>query len=81
MKTNIVTIGNSKGIRIPKILLEQSRLNGEVELEVRGETIVILPFKKPRENWNEAFQQANAPDNEIIGGDVQNRFDEEEWEW
>lgn len=84
MKTNIVTIGNSKGIRIPKILLEQSKLSGEVELEVRGETIVISSARKPREGWEEKFKQALAEDGEteeIIGEDIQNRFDEEEWEW
>ena len=81
MKTNIVTIGNSRGVRIPKILLEQSKLSGEVELEVRGESIVILPSKKTRENWEEAFLKAAGEDEEIVGGDVQNRFDEEEWEW
>jgi antitoxin MazE len=82
MKTNIVTIGNSQGIRIPKVLLEQSKLSGEVELEVRGESIVILPSKKPRENWDEAFKQAKeSGDEEIFGEDIQNEFDEEEWEW
>ena len=82
MKTNIITIGNSKGVRIPKILLEQSKLGGEVELEVRGESIVILPAKKPRENWDEAFKQAKGNrDEELIGGDMQNDFDREEWEW
>lgn len=81
MKTNIVTIGNSQGIRIPKILLEQSKLSGEVELEVRGESIVITPAKKPRATWDEAFKNAVENEDETIGGDVQNRFDEEEWEW
>ncbi len=82
MKTNIVTIGNSQGIRIPKILLEQSKLSGEVELKVKGDSIVILPSKKPRENWDEAFRKALSENNdEIIGGEVQNDFDEEEWEW
>ena len=76
-----MTIGNSKGVRIPKILLEQSKLSGEVELEVRGDTIVILPSKKPRANWEEEFRQANEADEEMFGEDVQNRFDEEEWEW
>ena len=57
MKTNIVTIGNSQGIRIPKILLEQSKLSGEVELEVKGDSIVILPARRPRENWDEAFER------------------------
>lgn len=81
MKTQIVAIGNSKGIRIPKILLEQSKLSGEVELEVRGKSIIILPAKKTRANWDEAFKQAKDDNNEVIGGDVQNQFDEEEWEW
>lgn len=84
MKTNIVTIGNSQGIRIPKILLEQSKLTKEVELEVRGESIVISPARKPREGWAEQFQQAlneNAEDEELFGENISNRFDEEEWEW
>lgn len=83
MKTNIVTIGNSQGIRIPKILLEQSKLSGEVELEVKGDSIVILPSRKPRENWDELFQIALSDNNDevLIGGDVRNDFDEEEWEW
>jgi len=81
MKTNIVAIGNSQGIRIPKILLEQSKLSGEVELEVRGESIVITPGKKPRADWDEAFKKASEGEDELIGGDVRNRFDEEEWEW
>ena len=83
MKTSIVTIGNSQGIRIPKILLEQSKLSGEVELEVKGESIVILPARKPRQNWDEEFQKALAEDGEeeLLGGDVPNRFDEEEWQW
>ena len=82
MKTQIVTIGNSQGVRIPKILLEQSKLSGEVELEVRGNSIVILPVRKPRENWDEAFEEmADDIDEEIIGGNVRNDFDEEEWEW
>ena len=83
MKTNIVTIGNSQGIRIPKILLEQSKLSGEVELEVKGDSIVILPARRPRENWDEEFQKAlsDSSEDEIIADEVQNRFDEEEWEW
>lgn len=84
MKTNIVTIGNSQGIRIPKILLEQSKLSGEVELEVRGESIVILPSKKPRGNWDEEFRKnltEEGEDEELFGGDIRNSFDEEEWEW
>lgn len=46
MKTSIITIGNSKGVRIPKPLLEESGLTGEVELKaVKGE-IKIIPVPK-----------------------------------
>ena len=84
MKTNIVTIGNSQGIRIPKILLEQSKLSGEVELEVRGESIVITSARKPREGWAEQFKKAlekNPTQEELFGSEIINQFDEEEWEW
>ena len=86
MKTNIVTIGNSQGIRIPKILLEQSRLTKEVELEVRGESIVISPARKPREGWSEMFQKAletGEIDDAVEFADWEQAgstsFDEEEW--
>lgn len=65
-------------------MLEQSKLSGAVELEVRGETIVISSARKPREDWEELFQQALAEGGEteeIFGEDIKNRFDEEEWEW
>ncbi len=84
MKTNIVTIGNSQGIRIPKILLEQSKLTREVELEVCGESIIIKSARKPREGWEEQFRKAlteEGADEELIGSDNINKFDEEEWEW
>ena len=85
MKTNIVAIGNSQGIRIPKILLEQSKLSGEVELEVRGESIVIKPARKPREGWDEMFRKALAEEGDDAeefadwNANSLTVFDEEEW--
>ena len=46
MTTTIISIGNSKGIRIPKLLLEESGLENEVELEVKKGEIRIIPAKK-----------------------------------
>lgn len=48
MKTSIITIGNSKGIRIPKPLLEESGLAGEVELKVVKGGIKITPFTRKK---------------------------------
>jgi antitoxin MazE len=52
MKTRIIKIGNSQGIRIPKILLEQSGLSTEVELEVQDAQIVIRSAERPRQGWD-----------------------------
>ena len=57
MRTRIVPIGNSQGIRIPKVLLEQVGLEGEVELSVDGDSLIIRPATSPRAGWAMAFQE------------------------
>lgn len=57
MKTRIVAIGSSRGIRIPKSLLEQTGLSGEVEISAEAYALVIRPIKKPRGDWAKAFQK------------------------
>lgn len=82
MKTQIIKIGNSKGIRIPKPLLEQSNLKGEVELEVRDEGLLIKSSKKPRHNWDKAFKEMTENDgDELIIEDSPTNFEEEDWKW
>lgn len=53
MRANIIRIGNSQGIRIPKVLLKQSHLGTEVELEVEDGKIIIHPALRPRQGWSE----------------------------
>ena len=84
MRANIVRIGNSQGIRIPKIILEQTQLKGAVELEVKNNQIVIGPLKNPREGWEGQFKSmAEIGDDKIIGDEMVclSSWDEEEWEW
>src|SRR5690606_39438090 len=57
MKTKIIKIGNSKGIRIPRHILEQSGLKNEVEIELKDKAIILKPVKKAREGWDEAFRE------------------------
>jgi antitoxin MazE len=58
MKTRIIRIGNSQGIRIPKRLLEQTGLRGEVEISVLGNSLLIRPAgKPPRAGWAAAFRE------------------------
>ena len=84
LKTNVVRIGNSQGVRIPKTLLEQCHLQGEVELEPRGDYLILRSAKKPRTGWGAAFEtMAKQRDDNMIIGDVlpENKWDKEEWEW
>ena len=80
MKANIVTIGNSQGIRIPKILLDQSGLSGEVELEICNEGILIRRAKRAREDWTESFKQmAENNDDELFDEFSPTNYAKERW--
>jgi len=57
MKTRIVRIGNSRGIRIPELLLEETGLQGEVEITAEDGALVIRPTRKPRQGWAAAFRK------------------------
>lgn len=84
MRTRIVKIGNSRGIRIPKALLEESGLHGEVDMSVHDGTLVIAPTGRSRQGWDEAFRQmAYCGDDELLDGDLatSGSFEAESWEW
>ncbi|MBP9738587.1 AbrB/MazE/SpoVT family DNA-binding domain-containing protein [Candidatus Saccharibacteria bacterium] len=55
MKASIIKIGNSKGIRIPKALLEQIGLDKDVELKVKDGAIMISPAKTSKQPYNDEF--------------------------
>ena len=57
MKANIVRIGNSQGIRIPKPLLEAAGLQNEVDLTTRPGVLMIRPARRVREGWADSFQE------------------------
>jgi antitoxin MazE len=82
VKARIVRIGNSRGIRIPKLLLEQAGLHDEVELRVDGSTLLIASARHPRAGWANAFAEMHQRgDDELLDGPVQTAFDETEWKW
>jgi len=82
VKVNIIRIGNSRGIRIPKALLEQCGLEGELELVPDGEQLILRPSARPRRGWAKAFKEmAERGDDALHNGDIQNDFDDSEWEW
>lgn len=84
VRARIVRIGNSKGIRIPKPLIQQTGLGDEVEIIVKNNTLVIARVERPRAHWSEAFRaMVERHDDTLI--DVEEppstRFDESEWTW
>ncbi|MBJ6727198.1 AbrB/MazE/SpoVT family DNA-binding domain-containing protein [Geomesophilobacter sediminis] len=84
MKANIIRIGNSQGIRIPKVLLDQSQLGPEVELEVQEDRIIIRPLTRSREGWAEKFKLMAAQGDDALfdaPGGEQTDFDQDDWQW
>ena len=83
VKTRIIRIGNSQGIRIPKPLLEQSGITHEVELEIEDSKIIIQAVVHPRQQWDEAFASmaAQEADRLLDPDDIESDWDEEEWQW
>lgn len=82
MKARIVRIGNSKGIRLPKPLLEQAGLEEVVELSIREGEIVISSAPRPREGWEDAARTlATLRGDTLLDDPTPTRFDEEEWAW
>jgi antitoxin MazE len=61
MKARLVPIGNSRGIRIPKAILEQCEMSDEVNLAVKGRNIIVSPLpERPRQGWREAAERMSA---------------------
>jgi len=82
MKTRIVRIGNSQGVRLPKPLLEQAGLGAEVRLHAEPGRIVIESATRPRAGWAEAARRMHeVGDDALLDPPTPTRFDEEEWEW
>ena len=82
MRAHLVRIGNSRGVRIPKPLIEQAGLADTVELTVKEGRIVISRATSRRDGWAEAAaQMAARGDDTLLDPPTSTKFDREEWEW
>ena len=83
MKTTLIPIGNSRGVRIPKPIIEQCGLTEHVEMDVQDRMILIHAPRQPRAGWAEAFaRMARAGDDTLLDGQpTSTRWDEEDWQW
>jgi antitoxin MazE len=81
-RTHIVRIGNSRGLRIPKVWIEQLDLGEEVEMSVQADRLVIRSARRPREGWDEQFRAMHERgDDRLIEGFPASTWDDKEWEW
>ena len=82
MRVSVVPIGNSRGIRLPKAILEQLHISDQLELEVENKQIILRPINKnPRSGWEEALQKMNTnQEDELLIPETgsEEGFD---WEW
>lgn len=82
IRTRIVKIGNSQGVRIPKLLLEQSGIQEEVEIEVQGDCLTIRTAQCSRAGWEEAFATMAKHQDDVLLDEINTtEWDQSEWEW
>ncbi len=81
MKTRIVRIGNSRGVRLPKPLIEQAGLGEEVELRVQAGAIVIQASAQPRAGWADAARQLADEHAGLLDEPAPTKFDRTDWQW
>jgi antitoxin MazE len=80
METPIIKIGNSKGLRLSKTLLEKYHITDKVELILEEDQIVLRPVEAPRKNWKEKFQQmAENKDDQLLISDLFEDENLDEW--
>jgi antitoxin MazE len=82
MKTKLVRIGNSRGVRIPKPLLEQAGLEEDVELQVFRTGIMIRRTGAPRAEWADAaLKVRERGEDGLVDDPVATDFEQSEWVW
>ena len=79
MRTRLIRIGNSRGVRLAKPLLEQAGLEDEVEIRVKPGAVVITAATSPRAGWADAA--AKHPAAGLLDAPSATRFDDGEWAW
>jgi antitoxin MazE len=81
-RTRIVRIGNSRGIRVPKLLLEQADLPDEVELRAEPGRLVVSAVSRPRAGWaSKARAMHRHGEDLLLDPATPTRFEDIEWQW
>ena len=83
MKAKLIKIGNSKGLRLPKAIIEQCLLGNEIEMEINGNKLVLFSSQDVRKGWADAFKKMHEnSDDELLDNDIiESEWDNTEWTW
>ncbi len=83
MKIDLISIGNSKGIRIPSSVIKQCGLGNEIEMRVENGVIMLAPLRSAREGWGAAFEKMATvgDDAPLVPAGLENDFDVGDWTW
>ncbi len=80
METAIIKIGNSKGLRLSKTILEKYNIKDKVEIILEMGQIILKPIENPRKNWDVSFEKMHQEgDDTLLLNDVFDDEDFEEW--
>lgn len=80
MEASVIKIGNSKGLRLSKTILEKYHIKDKVELILEKDQIILRPIESPRKNWEEKFKEmADNNDDELLINDVFEDENFDEW--
>jgi antitoxin MazE len=80
--TQIVKIGNSRGVRLPKLLIEQMGFTKDVEIIVQRGHLVLRPVLRARRGWEEQFRaMAQHGDDHLLDEQIPTQWDRSEWQW
>jgi antitoxin MazE len=82
MLVSIVRIGNSKGVRLPKAILDQLKISEKVDLEIKDQQIILKPIhSKPRMGWGNAFKKMAEMKEDTLYIQDSSITEGFEWEW
>ena len=84
METDLIRIGNSRGVRIPKAIIDQCGFGERIDMRVEEGRVILARRRKPREGWKEALAAAKpsrASDELLLDGIPEQEFDRDEWTW
>ena len=83
MKVDLIPIGNSKGVRIPRSIIKQCDFGNQIDMRVDQGSLVLTSAPNIRTDWDSAFSKmgTNMDDTLLIPDTLPNEWDEEEWDW